>query len=101
MKNNTLHSPAFNTPNEAEIRDYAYHLYEQSNRVPARDFENWMEAKACVEARIPAHASHMRLQHYIAIHGYGNIDTETPPEIEQVRSMLHQLDRLRSSLHLA
>ena len=99
MKNSILHAPSLDHPSENEIRDYAYLLYEQNNRIPGRDLENWMEAKACLIARIPAQASHMRLQHFIASHEYGNIEKDTHPEGEHVRSALHPLDWLRSSLH--
>ena len=98
MKNNILHSPSLDHPSEKEIRDYAYHLYEQSNRIPGRDLENWMEAKACLVAQIPASASHMRLQHFIDSHESGNIE-KTHSEGEHARSVLHPLDWLRSSLH--
>lgn len=50
---------------EDDIRSYAEHLYEQSGRIPGRDLDNWLEAKACLEANIPRHASHRRLQHHI------------------------------------
>lgn len=33
-----------------KIRDYAFHLYEQSGRVPGRDLDNWLEASACLHA---------------------------------------------------
>ena len=39
---------------EDEIRDYAYHLYQQSGCVAGRDVENWFEAKACLEAVLTA-----------------------------------------------
>jgi hypothetical protein len=99
MKNNILHSPFLDHSNEKAIRDYAYHLYEQSNRIPGRDLENWMEAKACLAAHIPASASHMRLQHFMASHENGTIQKEAHPEGEHARSALHPLDWLRSSLH--
>jgi hypothetical protein len=99
MKNNILHSPSLDHPSEKEIRDYAYHLYEQSNRIPGRDLENWMEAKACLVAHIPACASHIRLQQFIACHENGTIAKEAHPEGEHARSALHPLDWLRSSLH--
>ena len=50
---------------EDQVRDYAYHLYEQSNRVPGRDVENWLEAAACLRARIPAHESGSRLHRLV------------------------------------
>src|SRR5260221_2240841 len=48
-----------------EIRDYAYHLYEQSGRIPDRDLDNWLEAKACLLACVPPHASHQRLHRHL------------------------------------
>ncbi len=54
---------------EDQVRDYAYHLYEQSNRVPGRDLENWLEASACLRARIPAQESGERLHRHLGEHG--------------------------------
>jgi hypothetical protein len=47
--------------NEDEIRDYAYHLYDQSGYVAGRDLDNWLEAKACLSSGIPKSESHLRL----------------------------------------
>lgn len=33
-------------PTDDEIRVYAYHLYELSNREPGRDLANWLEAQS-------------------------------------------------------
>ena len=52
-------------PIEGEIRDYAYHLFEQNGRMLGHDLENWLEAEACLKAHIPAHRSHMRLHGYL------------------------------------
>jgi len=49
---------------EDDIRDYAYHLYQQSGCVPGRDLDNWLEAKACLEANIPKQHSHARLHRH-------------------------------------
>lgn len=38
-------------PSEAEIREHAYHVYEQSGRVPGRDLENWLKAEADLKAK--------------------------------------------------
>lgn len=38
-------------PTDEEIRDYAYHLYEQSGCLPGRDLENWIEARDCLRTR--------------------------------------------------
>jgi hypothetical protein len=69
MNHKTAPSSAPTTPaasfSEDDIRSYAQHLYEQSGRIPGRDLDNWFEAKACLEANIPRHASHRRLQHHL------------------------------------
>jgi hypothetical protein len=49
------------TLNEDEIRDYAYHLYDQSGFAAGRDLDNWLEAKACLSSGIPKAESHIRL----------------------------------------
>jgi len=49
---------------EAEIRDYAQHLFEQSGRIPGRDLDHWLEAKACLVAHIPKHLTHLRLHRH-------------------------------------
>ncbi|MEO6002662.1 MAG: DUF2934 domain-containing protein [Opitutus sp.] len=49
---------------EDEIRDYAYHLYEQSGCASGHDEENWLEAKACLEANIPRERTHLRLHRH-------------------------------------
>ena len=56
-------SPAFT---EDDIRSYAEHLWEQSGRVPGRDLDNWLEAKACLESNVPRHQSHRRLQEHLS-----------------------------------
>jgi hypothetical protein len=61
-------------PSEEEISDYAYHLYEQSGRIPGHDQENWLEAKACLEACIPARHSHSRLHRLV--NGLGPAEQE-------------------------
>jgi Protein of unknown function (DUF2934) len=53
-------------PSDDVIRDYAFHLYEQSGRAPGRDLDNWQEATACLNANIPAHRSHHRLHNHAA-----------------------------------
>ena len=52
-------------PTEADIRAYAFHLYEQNGRIPGRDMENWLEAKACILANIPPHSAHVRLHRHL------------------------------------
>jgi hypothetical protein len=48
-------------PTEDEIRDYAYHLYQQSGCTPGHDLDHWLEAKACLEANIPPQHTRVRL----------------------------------------
>ena len=51
---------------EDDIRSYAEHLWEQSGRIPGRDLDNWLEAKACLESNVPQHQSHRRLHEHLA-----------------------------------
>jgi hypothetical protein len=53
--------PASREFTEDDIRDYAFHLYQQSGCVPGHDLDNWLEAKACLEANIPKHHARTRL----------------------------------------
>lgn len=64
-------------PSEEEIRDYAQHLFEQNGRIPGRDLDNWLEAKACLEANIPRQRSHVRLHRHMA--GAGITESCEPP----------------------
>jgi len=62
----TKSSPSFiPMPCEDDIRCYAYHLYEQSGRMPGHDLDNWLEATACFKANIPGHCSHRRLHRHM------------------------------------
>lgn len=61
----SLSTPAPIEPNEAEIRDYAYHLYEQGGRQPGHDLDHWLEAAACLRANIPLHRSRTRLHRHL------------------------------------
>jgi hypothetical protein len=61
MKNKSHPTSA---PSDEAIRDYAYHLYQQSSCEPGHDLDNWLEAAACLKANIPAHRSSMRLHWY-------------------------------------
>ena len=65
MKNNSIHPRPLPQPSEDEIRDYAYHLYQQGNCVPGHDLDNWLEATACLKANIPAHRSGTRLHQHV------------------------------------
>jgi hypothetical protein len=72
-------SPA--TFTEDDIRSYAEHLFEQSGRVPGRDVDNWLEARACLEANVPREESHRRLHRHI--NGGGRA---RPPETAGLRT---------------
>ena len=65
MKNKSKTTVApIRPPTEDEIRDYAYHLYQQNGCVPGHDDENWLEAKACLEANIPKQHARGRLHRH-------------------------------------
>ena len=55
----------FPAVSEDDIREYAYHLYLQSDCIPGRDMDNWLEAKACLGECIPPSQSHLRLHRHI------------------------------------
>jgi hypothetical protein len=76
-------------PGDDEIRDYAYHLYQQNGCVPGHDLENWLEAKACLEANIPQ--SHTRARMHRHRHPQPDdtltviaIETEMEPLLEAI-----------------
>ena len=50
-------------PSEAEIRDYANHLYVQRGALNGHDCDDWREAEACLRANIPKEFSRTRLHH--------------------------------------
>ena len=54
----------FETVSEADIREYAYHLYTQSGCQPGHDLDHWLEAKACLGECIPPSQSHLRLHRH-------------------------------------
>jgi hypothetical protein len=64
MKNKSARSLTLAKPSEDDIRNYAFHLYEQSNCVPGHDLDHWLEATACLQANIPSHQSAARLHHH-------------------------------------
>ncbi len=66
MQNQTDRSPVSGHPSEDDIRNYAYHLYQQSNCLPGQDLGNWFEATACLKANIPSHQSGTRLHHHLS-----------------------------------
>lgn len=49
--------PGSEDPGDDAIREYAYHLYQQSNCAPGQDLHNWLEATACLKAAIPGNLS--------------------------------------------
>ena len=65
MKHNPTLPHSIPEPSEAEISDYAFHLYEQSRCAPGHDLENWLEASACLKANIPTHRSGSRLHWHV------------------------------------
>lgn len=65
MKNKSIHTLTRSSPSEDDIRDYAFHLYQQSNCVDGRDLDNWLEATACLKANIPSHRSGTRLHEHV------------------------------------
>jgi hypothetical protein len=42
------------TPSDDAIRDYAFHLYEQSGHAPGHDLNNWLKATAHLNSIIPS-----------------------------------------------
>jgi Protein of unknown function (DUF2934) len=70
MNNQSAGRPATHSPepSDGDIRDYAYHLYQQSNRVPGHDLDNWLEATECLKAKIPSNRSGTRLHEYVNGH---------------------------------
>jgi hypothetical protein len=65
MKNKSTSPSARHDLRDEEIRDYAYHLYQQSNSAPGHDLDNWLEASACLRANIPAGLSRSRLHQHV------------------------------------
>ena len=64
--------PSSATPpasSEAEIRDYANHLYVQGGSVPGHEHDDWLEAEACLNANIPKESSRTRMHHHARITG--------------------------------
>lgn len=92
MKTKTKAMPLAREPLESEIRDYAYHLYEQNGCVPGHDEENWLEAKACLEANIPKERASTRLHRHrerenAMIVETVAIETSVEPILDVVRAM--------------
>lgn len=93
MKTKTKTSALVREPLESEIRDYAYHLYVQNGSAPGHDEENWLEAKACLEANIPKERAHTRLHRHrqrenIDVVEIIAIETSVEPVLEVARARL-------------
>jgi hypothetical protein len=71
MKNKSARSLVLPKASDEDIRDYAYHLYQQSGCVPGHDLDNWLEATACLKANIPASRSRTRLHRHVNGPGSG------------------------------
>jgi hypothetical protein len=65
MKKKSIRPLVLPKPSEDDIRDYAFHLYQQSNCIPGQDLDNWLEATACLKANIPSHRSGTRLHQHV------------------------------------
>ena len=52
---------------EAEIRDYANHLYVQRGSAHGHDHDDWFEAEACLAANIPKESFRTRMHHHTQI----------------------------------
>lgn len=52
------------SPSADEIRDYAFHLYEQGGNLPGNDVEDWREAEACLRSSIPKECTRTRLHYH-------------------------------------
>ena len=82
---------------EDEIRDYAYHLYQQSGCIPGHDVENWIEAQACLEANIPREHSHTRLHRHRHPHAAASktgvptivtLESDSPEELNLIGAVV-------------
>jgi hypothetical protein len=90
MKKTSDKAPPVVTPaiEEEAIRDYAYHLYEQSGRVPGHDLDHWLEARACLAANLPAQHTRTRL-HRMA----GGLGPLQQAELCATAAEAHNVDR--------
>ena len=61
MKTNIIGTNAPEAVMESAIRDYAYHLYLQSGRIPGRDLDNWLEAEALIKTPLKSRSNHRRI----------------------------------------
>ena len=67
MKTKSAASITKPEPLEEQVRDYAYHLYEQGGCTPGHDLDNWLEAKACIVSNIPRQNAHNRLHRHLEL----------------------------------
>ncbi len=65
MNNQSLPPPIVSAFSEADIRAYAFHLYQEDSCTPGQDLANWLEATACLRANIPPHQSGTRLHQHL------------------------------------
>jgi hypothetical protein len=77
MKHNPTLPTIAPSPNEQDIRDYAFHLYQQSSCTPGHDLDNWLEATACLNANIPSHNSSTRLHRHVNAPKSGELHART------------------------
>ncbi len=54
-------------PSAEAIRDYANHLYVQHGSRDGHDTDDWLEAEACLRARIPKESLRTRMHHHTQI----------------------------------
>ena len=52
MKTNVARNKTPKNLPPSEVREYAYHLYVQSGRIPGRDLDNWLDAEATLKASL-------------------------------------------------
>jgi hypothetical protein len=64
QKKQAAHAPQ---PTEGEIRDYAFHLYEQGGHRHGHDVDYWHEAVACLRANMPKESTRTRMHHHTQI----------------------------------
>lgn len=79
MKTKTL--PTAPHPSEAEIRDYAHHLYIQSGWLPGRDLDNWLEAEAHLMASAAerTHAQPAHPRGHVRVYAHAPRPKPPPP----------------------
>jgi hypothetical protein len=68
-----------------DIRDYAYHLYEQRGGEAGHDLDDWLEARACLLSSVPRHRAHARL-HLHVTQPYPDLAVEEADEARHMNS---------------